>query len=209
VLLPLLLTRNCFTYIVEERTWTYVNTYHVIAVSGKFRKLLVNRPCYSVQRKEHKPRRKKSECLQHTYGNRVKVWYCWETIRQMDIIQHSSHTATALRHCHVVVTIDSVWTGNRIYWTLTDPWIQVTIALSLIHTLCNSLERTLKSSQTSVSSLAVARQRLPTADFLLPLGRRNIPGLSYQFLTATAHNDWTAAILWLTDSPTNSLHSTK
>jgi hypothetical protein len=36
------------------------------------------------------------------------------------------------------------------------------------------------------------------ADVSLPLGSRNIPGLSYQFLTATAHSAWTAAVLYLT-----------
>jgi hypothetical protein len=39
------------------------------------------------------------------------------------------------------------------------------------------------------SSLAVAWQRLPTADVPLILGSRTILSLSYQLLTATAHND--------------------
>jgi hypothetical protein len=43
---------------------------------------------------------------------------------------------------------------------------------------------------TITSSLAVTWQRLPTAmaDVPVPVGFRNIPALSYQFLTATAHN---------------------
>jgi hypothetical protein len=32
-----------------------------------------------------------------------------------------------------------------------------------------------------------------------------IPDLSYQLLTATAHNDWTSAVLWLTNSVTHQL----
>jgi hypothetical protein len=38
-------------------------------------------------------------------------------------------------YCHMYgVTIDGVWIGNRIYWTLTYPWLQVIITVSLIHT---------------------------------------------------------------------------
>jgi hypothetical protein len=50
------------------------------------------------------------------------------------------------------VTIDGVGFVHRIYWTPTKSQLQVTIALSLIHTLCSSLEHTLKSSQSSVFS---------------------------------------------------------
>jgi hypothetical protein len=42
--------------------------------------------------------------------------------------------------------------GNWIYWTLTDPWLQAIITVSLIHTLYSSLGHTLKSSQFAMSS---------------------------------------------------------
>jgi hypothetical protein len=45
---------------------------------------------------------------------------------------------------------------------------------------------------------AISLQLLPTADVPLPLGSRTVPDLSYQLLTATAHNDWALAVLWLT-----------
>jgi hypothetical protein len=51
----------------------------------------------------------------------------------------------------VWVTVDGVWNGNWIYWTLTDPWLQVIITISLIHTLYSSQEHPLKSSQSAVS----------------------------------------------------------
>jgi hypothetical protein len=42
------------------------------------------------------------------------------------------------------VMIDGVWIGNWVYLTLTGPWLQVIITVSLIHTLYSSLEHTLK-----------------------------------------------------------------
>jgi fluoride ion exporter CrcB/FEX len=45
------------------------------------------------------------------------------------------------------VTIEGLWIGNRVYWTLTDPWLQVIITVSLFLTLRSSLKHTLKSSQ--------------------------------------------------------------
>jgi hypothetical protein len=55
-------------------------------------------------------------------------------------------------------------------------------------------------TQTSVLSLsqaspAAAWWRLPTVDVTLPLGFQTVPGLSYQLLTTTAHNNWTSAVL--------------
>jgi hypothetical protein len=38
-----------------------------------------------------------------------------------------------------------------------------------------------------------------------PLGSRTVTGLSYQLLTATVHNKWTAAVIWLTHELTNRL----
>jgi hypothetical protein len=65
-----------------------------------------------------------------------------------------------------------------------------TFYISLLHT---------HTSIHNHSFTAVACSRLPTADVPLPLGSRTVPSLSYKFLTATAHNDWTAAHLyWLT-----------
>jgi hypothetical protein len=40
------------------------------------------------------------------------------------------------------------------------------------------------------------------SDIPLPVGSRIVPGLSYQLVTAIAHNDWTASVLELTNSPT-------
>jgi hypothetical protein len=42
------------------------------------------------------------------------------------------------------VNIDGVWIANWIYWTLTDPWLQVIITVSLIHTLYTALVHTLR-----------------------------------------------------------------
>jgi hypothetical protein len=49
-------------------------------------------------------------------------------------------------------------------------------------------------TQFTVTSVVVW-QRLPTADVPLTLDSRNIPCLSYQFLTANSLKDWTAAVL--------------
>jgi hypothetical protein len=42
-------------------------------------------------------------------------------------------------------------------------------------------------------------------DVPLLLGSRTVPGFCYQILTATPHNDWTSAVLWLTNWSTPSL----
>jgi hypothetical protein len=52
-------------------------------------------------------------------------------------------------------TTDGVSIGNWIYRTLTIPWLQVIMIVSLIHTLYNPLENTCKSSQSVVSSPVV------------------------------------------------------
>jgi hypothetical protein len=75
--------------------------------------------------------------------------------------------------------------GNRIYWTLTDLWLQVIMTVSLIRTRYSSLQNTHKSSQSVVSSLVVAWQWLPTADIPLPLGSRTLLGLSYSNSSTT------------------------
>jgi hypothetical protein len=67
-----------------------------------------------------------------------------------------------------------------------------TVTLSLIHKLYSWLEHAL-----SLLSL-LSSQSLLASDFQ----RRTVPDispcLSSKFLTATAHSDWTAAVLWLT-----------
>jgi hypothetical protein len=60
-------------------------------------------------------------------------------------------------------------------------------AIANSHTLQFTTART-KTFQSAVSSPVVAWQRLPTAGFPLTVGSRTIPSLSYQLLTATAHN---------------------
>jgi hypothetical protein len=60
----------------------------------------------------------------------------------------------------VLVTIDGVWFGNFIYWNLTDPWLQIIITLSLIHTVCSSLQHVL-----SLLSLLCLHQSLPGDGF--------------------------------------------
>jgi hypothetical protein len=103
---------------------------------------------------------------------------------------------------HDWVTVYGVWIGNWICWTLTDPWLQVIVTVSLIHTVYSSPEDKLKSSQPAVSS-AVFWERLRTADNPLSLGSRTVPDLSYQLLTSATHNDWTPVVLSLTHSPTH------
>jgi hypothetical protein len=72
----------------------------------------------------------------------------------------------------ILVAIDRIWIGNWIYCTLVTRYY--TSQITIGHTK---------------SSLAVVLQRLPTAVNPFPLGSRTVPGLSYQLLTATAHNN--------------------
>jgi hypothetical protein len=84
---------------------------------------------------------------------------------------------------HGWVTIHRIWIGNWIYWTL----LQVLITISLIHSL-------------SLLSLLCLHQSLPGNGFqqqtfpLLCVPELSLC-LSYQLLTATAHRDWTAAVV--------------
>jgi hypothetical protein len=114
----------------------------------------------------------------------------------------SKNTAAANILSRVWMTTDGVWIGNLICWQVQ---LQVTIALSLIHTLYNSLQHIL-----SILSLLCLHQSLPDNGFqrhmfpvfwVLELS----PCLSFQLLTATAHNDWTP-VLWQTHQPFTSLY---
>jgi hypothetical protein len=96
------------------------------------------------------------------------------------------------------VIIDGVWIGNWIYWTLPDPWLQVIITVSLIHTLYNSLEHTLKSSQPAVSSPVFSNgfQRRTFPFLWVPeLSRPHPQQLSTAYLPACL-TDWLTD--WLT-----------
>jgi hypothetical protein len=89
-----------------------------------------------------------------------------------------------------VVTIDGCWIG-QIYWT------HSTRLHFTIHYLV--------SSHVFISHRFVAASNggLP-----LPLGSQTVPGLSYQLLTATAHNNWTPEVISLTRQQTHSTQLT-
>jgi hypothetical protein len=55
-------------------------------------------------------------------------------------------TATYIVKCMSLI-IDGVWIGNRIYLTLTDPWLQEITNVSPIQILYTSLEHELQSSR--------------------------------------------------------------
>jgi hypothetical protein len=89
------------------------------------------------------------------------------------------------------LTVYGVWIGNWIYWILTNPWLQVIIAVSLIHTLCNSLQHVLNLLSLLClhhsSGNGFQRRTFP---FLW------VPELSPASATATLAD-------WLTNQPTN------
>jgi hypothetical protein len=83
------------------------------------------------------------------------------------------------------VTVDGVWIGNRIYWTLWySAWLHFTV---------HCYRHTHSGIYSNVFT-AIAWYRLSTTDVPLPLGSWNVSGLSYQLLTATAHN-WTPVVI--------------
>jgi hypothetical protein len=89
------------------------------------------------------------------------------------------------------VTIDGVWIGNLIYWTLkhSKSWLHFT-------NHCYTHRHTIVHSNVLT---AVAWWRLPTADIHFRLRSRTGPGLDYQLLTATALKDWSPAAQQFSD----------
>jgi hypothetical protein len=75
------------------------------------------------------------------------------------------------------MTRDEVWIGNWIYWTLTVVTTNKYVSLTELHT--PKITVTTAHITSSQSLLAVAWQRLLTADVPVPLGSRTVPGLSY------------------------------
>jgi hypothetical protein len=73
--------------------------------------------------------------------------------------------------------------------TARDYILQFTVTHTYTHTHTHTHARARTLLSTVTSPLAVARKRLSTADFPVPLCFRTIPGLSYQLLTATAHKE--------------------
>jgi hypothetical protein len=61
-------------------------------------------------------------------------------------------------------------------------------AVSVLLSVLRTSSITIGHNRDSQSSLSVASERLPTADVPHPPGSPTVPGLSYQLLTATAHN---------------------
>jgi hypothetical protein len=72
-------------------------------------------------------------------------------------------------------------------------------AIAISHTLQLTTARK-KTYQSALSSQTVAWERLRRQTFPLLWVPELSPCISYQLLTATAHNDCTAAVLWLTNS---------
>jgi hypothetical protein len=58
----------------------------------------------------------------------------------------SKNSVWSRRQAYDSVTIDGFCIGNHIYCTLTDPWLQVIITVSLIHALYSLLEHTVFSA---------------------------------------------------------------
>jgi hypothetical protein len=127
----------------------------------------------------------------------------------------------------VMVDYDVCWCGFSVYCHMYE-WLQMGFGLMIefiglfdtVHdypwqfTITHTHTHTPTHSAMSpvLSSLAVAGSQLAMADVPLPLGSWTIPGLSYQLLTPTAHNNQTSAVLWLTHklshSTTNSTQLT-
>jgi hypothetical protein len=116
----------------------------------------------------------------------VETWK--ESIITFEMLQY------AYSYCHVY---------ECGYWRVLDWWSDLLdFFIQRMTTLYTSLLHT--HTMSTITSLpAVARYRLSTEDVSLLLSSRTIPGLGYQLLAATAHNDWAPAVLWLTSSSTD------
>jgi hypothetical protein len=136
-------------------------------------------------------------CLCETCGSFL-YWMPFAYMKYISagLITLMIHIATFL------VAIDGVLIVMWIYWILTDPWLQVIITVTLIRTLYSSLHRHL-----SLLSLLCLHPFSGNG-----FQRRTFPFLwvpelskclSYQLLTATAHNSWTPAVISLTHSRTH------
>jgi hypothetical protein len=106
------------------------------------------------------------------------------------------------------VTIDGGWVINWIYWTLTDPWLQVIITISLILALTVRY-----STHLSLLSLLCVHRLFGNGfqwrTFLYFWVPELSPCLSCQLLTAETHNDRLAAVLltnWLLTNQLTSIY---
>jgi hypothetical protein len=105
---------------------------------------------------------------------------------------------------HVCVTIDGVWIGNWIYWPL-QIVTQVTIALSLIHTLCSSVQYVLSLLSVFTSRCLVTA---PNDRRSLTLGSRTVPVPQLPASNSNSSQQLNAAVLKLTHSLTQPTRST-
>jgi hypothetical protein len=96
---------------------------------------------------------------------------------------------TGLILSRVWMWLDGFWIDDRVNWTpWCSTWLHFTIHCHM-HTCVHSYVFT---SRCSVAASNGGRS--PSSGFL------KYPGLGYHLLTATAHNDWTSAVLWLMQS---------
>jgi hypothetical protein len=101
------------------------------------------------------------------------------------------------------VTIKRSWFDNRMYWTLWySAWLRFAIHYyTHTHTHTKYPQSYL---QQSLPGNGFQRRTFPFLSVPKPF-----PCLSYQLITATAHNEWTPAVLWLIQSLTNQPNSTQ
>jgi hypothetical protein len=131
------------------------------------------------------------------------------------VMQHDSQKQLYFKILSIYrVIIEGAWIGNWIYWTFTDPWLQVIINVSSVKTLYTVCY----STYLSVLSLLYLHQSLPGDGFqrrIFPFAwvHELYPWFSYQVLIETAQqlNHISPLTNPLTNSLTNRLtplHST-